>query len=101
LEQVLVAVQNILNNSLNFAEDEGYKIGQNFVLDAKFRKICPMGAVIILTNRMDSLPRSFVVGFMQGFDRVSPNNKWATNPKLHAIGYECGRKFYATGTVVG
>lgn len=89
------AVENVIGNSMISIQEKGYTAAQGKMIDTVALEICPMAAVWIFTNRTDILPKSFQIGYMDGWDgKEEAPNEFVTNMAQYRYGHQKGREHW-------
>lgn len=90
-KQIDEAVENVIENSMIAMQALGYKAARNDLLQAERLEVCPMGAVIAYTNNMYTFPKSFMIGYMDGWDgKPHEPNEFVDNVPQYSYGHRKG-----------
>lgn len=85
------SLESSISQSVNLMLDDGWHIAQNAILDRQKFTVCPMGAMMVRFDTFYPLPKSMVIGYMDGFDGKSPVYTWACDKSMYDSGYSLGR----------
>ena len=86
-------IDELLESSMKAVGNMGILIAPDSLADFRWNTVCPIGAVAIVTNCLSFFPKSFSIGFIDGFDMAQPSMKWATDSNEYYSGFIRGRKY--------